>query len=137
MWLFPLLLGFISSRSIQFVVLVAMVMAAVVVLWNLSIFCLYMLRLALKVIIAASFRDVASFPNCVVLSLTITEIMMIIVTTVCRASGMLFALCLFSFISNASVISRPNSGILWAGTALLPFLVFLALPRTVDRLSLS
>ena len=104
--------------------LVAMVIAAVVVLWNLSIFCLYMLRLALKVIIAASFRDVASFPNCVVLSLTITEIMMIIVTTVCRASGMLFALCLFSLVSDASAISHPNSGILLARTALLPFLVF-------------
>ena len=124
MWLFLSLLGFISSRSIQFVVLVAMVIAAIVVLWNLSIFCLYTLRLTLKVVSAASFRNIASFPNCVVLSLTITEIMMIIVTIVCRASGILFVFCLFSLISNVSAISHPNSGILLAGTAFLPSLVF-------------
>ena len=124
MWLFLLLLGFISLRSIQFAMLVAMVITAVVVLWNLSIFCLYTLQLALKVVIAASFRDIASFSNCVMLSLTIAKIMMIIVTTVYRASGMLFVLCLFSLISNVSAIYHPNSGILFAGTALLPFLVF-------------
>ena len=124
MRLFLSLLGFISSRSIQFVVLVAMVIAAIVVLWNLSIFCLYMLRLTLKVVIAASFRNNASFPKCVVLSLTITEIMMIIVTIVRRASGILFVFCLFSWVSNVSAISHPNSGILLAGTAFLPSLVF-------------
>ena len=114
MWLFLSLLGFISSRFIQFVVLVAMVIAAIVVLWNLSMFCLYMLRLALKAVIAASFRNIASFPKCVVLSLTITEIMMIIVTIVRRASGVLFVYCLLSWISNVSTISHPNSGILLA-----------------------
>ena len=122
--LFLSLFGFISSRSIQFVVLVAMVNAAIVVLWNLSMFCLYMLRLALKVVIAASFRNIASFPKCVVLSPTITEIMVIIVTTVCRASGILFVFCLLSWISNVSAVSHPNSGILLAGTAFLPSLVF-------------
>ena len=92
--------------------------------WNLSIFCLYTLRLTLKVVIAASFRNNASFPKCVVLSLTITEIMMIIVTIVHRASGILFVFCLFSWVSNVSAISHPNSGILLAGTAFLPSLVF-------------
>ena len=102
------------------------------------VICLYTLRLALKVVIAASFRNIDSFPKCVVLSLTITEIMMIIVTIVHRASGILFVFCLLSWISNVSAISHPNSGILLAGTAFLPSLVFLAvLPRTVDRLSLS
>ena len=101
-----------------------MVIAAVVVLWSLSIFCLYTLQLVLRVVIAASFRNVTSFPNCVVLSLMIIEIMMIIVTIVCRASGVLFVFCLFSLISYASVISHPNSGILLAGTAFLPSLVF-------------
>ena len=124
MWLFLSLLGFISSRSIQFVVLVAMVIAAIVVLWNLSMFCLYTLRLALKVLIAASFRNIASFAKCVVLSLTITEIMMIIVTIVHRASGVLFVFCLLSWISNVSAISHPNSGIFSARTAFLPSLVF-------------
>ena len=114
----------LGSRSIQSVVLVAMVIAAIVVLWNLSIFCLYTLRLALKVIIAASFRNIDSFPKCVVLSLTITEITMIIVTIVRRASGILSVFCLLSWISNVSAISYPNSGILLAGTAFLPSLVF-------------
>ena len=124
MWLFLSLLGFISSRSIQFVMLVAMVIAAIVVLWNLSMFFLYMLRLALKVVTAVSFRNIASFPKCVVLSLTINEIMMIIVTIVHRASGVLFVFCLLSWVSNVSTISHPNSGILLAGTAFLPSLVF-------------
>ena len=82
------------------------------------------LRLILRVIITASFRNIASFANCVVLILTITEIMMIIVTIVRRASGVLFAFCLFSWISNVSPISHPNSGILLAGTAFLPSLIF-------------
>ena len=124
MWLFLLPLGFISSRSIQFVVLVAMVIAAIVVLWNLSMFFLYTLRLALKVVTAVSFRNIASFPKCVVLSLTINEITMIIVTIVHRASGVLFVFCLSSWVSNVSAISHPNSGILLAGTAFLPSLVF-------------
>ena len=126
MWQFLSLLGFISSRSIQFVVLVAIVIAAIVVLWNLSIFCLYTLRLTLRVVIAASFRNIASFPKCVVLSLAITEITMIIVTIVRRVSEILFVFCIFSWISNVSAISHPNSGILLAGTAFLPSLVFLS-----------
>ena len=76
--------------------LVAMVIAAIVVLWNLSMFFLYMLRLALKVVTAVPFRNIASFPKCVVLSLTINEITMIIVTIVRRASGVLFVFCLLS-----------------------------------------
>ena len=89
-----------------------------------SIFCLYTLRLTLRVVIAASFKNIASLPNCVVLSLIITEIMMIIVTIVHRASGILFVFCLFSLISVVSAISHPKSGILLVGTAFLPSLVF-------------
>ena len=49
---------------------------------------------------------------------------MIIVMIVRRVSGVFFVFCIFSFISNVSAMSHPNSGILLAGTAFLPSLVF-------------
>ena len=123
LWSFLSLLGFVLSRSVRFVMLIAMVIAVIAVLWKSLMFCWYMLRLIPMVVDTAFFSILASFPNCVVVSLTITEIMMVIVTIVHRVSEVL-VFCIFSFISNVSAMSHPKSGILLAGTAFLPSLVF-------------
>ena len=113
-----------QTQEKWFVILVAMDIANDAVLCRSLIFCRPALRLTLLVVCTASFSTLASFPKCVVIILTIAVTMMLIMITLCSPQVVL-CLLLFSSVVNVSAMSHPKSGILLAGTAFLPSLVFL------------